>query len=251
MKNPVKRRLKAGAQTYGVWMTVESPIVTEYLSTLGFDWFVFDTEHSPLDIYQVQTLMQAMRGDRTTPLVRVVWNDLVPIKRALDVGAYGVVVPWVNTREEAEIAVQACRYAPRGLRGCGPRRAAMFDAEYLATADDEVLVIAQIETKRAVENIEAILSVDGIDVSYIGPADLSASYGHLGNMAHPEVQQAIDRVYDASRAADVATGVHMGAGKSIMDRVVKGYDFITVGSDLQFFQAGATALLQQLKRRPM
>ncbi len=250
MKNPVKRRLKAKEQTYGVWMTVESPIVTEYLSTLGFDWFVFDTEHSPLDIYQVQTLMQAMRGDRTTPLVRVVWNDLVPIKRALDVGAYGVVVPWVNTREEAEMAVQACRYAPRGLRGCGPRRAAMFDAEYLTTADDEVLVIAQIETKRAVENIEAILSVDGIDVSYIGPADLSASYGHLGNMAHPEVQQAIDRVYDASRAADVAAGVHMGAGKTIMDRVAKGYDFITVGSDLQFFQAGATALLQQLKRRP-
>lgn len=250
MKNPVKQRLKAGEQTYGVWMTVESPIVTEYLSTLGFDWFVFDTEHSPLNIYQVQTLMQAMRGDRTTPLVRVVWNDVVPIKRALDIGAYGVVVPWVNTREEAELAVQACRYAPRGLRGCGPRRAAMFDSEYLTTADDEVLVIAQIETKRAVENIEAILSVDGIDVSYIGPADLSASYGHLGNMAHPVVQQAIDRVYDASRAADVAAGVHMGAGKTIIDRVSKGYDFITVGNDLQFFQAGATALLEQLSRRP-
>jgi 2-keto-3-deoxy-L-rhamnonate aldolase RhmA len=250
MKNHLKRRLKAGEQTYGVWMTVESPIVTEFLSTLGFDWFVFDTEHSPLDIYQVQTLMQAMRGNRTTPLIRVVWNDLVPIKRALDVGAYGVVVPWVNTREEAETAVQACRYAPRGLRGCGPRRAAMCDPEYLTTADDELLVIAQIETKRAVENIEAILAVDGIDVSYIGPSDLSASYGHLGNMSHPEVQQAIDRVYDASEAAGVATGVHMGAGKTIMDRVAKGYDFITVGSDFQFFQSGATQLLQQLKRHP-
>lgn len=249
MKNKLKSRLKAGEQTYGVWMSVESPIVTELLSTLGFDWFVFDTEHNPIEIYQVQTLMQAMRGNQTTPLVRVVWNDLVPIKRALDVGAYGVVVPWVNTRQEAEMAVKACRYAPRGLRGCGPRRAAMFDSEYLKTADEELLVIAQIETKTAVENIDEILSVDGIDVSYIGPADLSASYGHLGNMSHPEVQQAIDRVFDASEEADVATGVHMGAGKTIMDRVEKGYNFITVGSDLQFFRSGAARILQQLSSR--
>jgi 2-keto-3-deoxy-L-rhamnonate aldolase RhmA len=246
MKNKLKSRLKAGEQTYGVWMSVESPIVTELLSTLGFDWFVFDTEHNPIEIYQVQTLMQAMRGNQTTPIVRVVWNDLVPIKRALDVGAYGVVVPWVNTLQEAEMAVKACRYAPRGLRGCGPRRAAMFDSEYLKTADEEILVIAQIETKKAVENIDEILSVDGIDVSYIGPADLSASYGHLGNMSHPEVQQAIDRVFKASEAAGVATGVHMGAGKTIMDRVEKGYNFITVGSDLQFFRSGADEILRQL-----
>ena len=249
MKNQLKSRLKAGEQTYGVWMTVESPIVTELLSTLGFDWFVFDTEHSPLDIYQAQTLMQAMRGNRTTPIVRVAWNDLVPIKRALDIGAYGVVVPWVNTRQEAEMAVKACRYAPNGLRGCGPRRAAMFDSEYLKTADEEILLIAQIETKKAVENIDEILSVDGIDVSYIGPADLSASYGHLGNMSHPKVQKAIDRVFDASEAAGVAKGMHMGAGKTIMDRVEKGYDFITVGSDLQFFRSGAAKILQQLSSR--
>ena len=248
MKNKLKSRLKAGEQTYGVWMSVESPIITELLSTLGFDWFVFDTEHNPLDIYQVQTLMQAMRGNQTTPLVRVVWNNLVPIKRALDVGAYGVVVPWVNTRQEAEMAVKACRYAPKGLRGCGPRRAAMFDSEYLKTADEELLVIAQIETKTAVENIDEILSVDGIDVSYIGPADLSASFGHLGNMSHPEVQHAIDRVFDASEAAGVATGVHMGAGKTIMDRVEKGYNFITVGSDLQFFRSGADSILKQLSQ---
>lgn len=248
MKNKLKSRLKAGEQTYGVWMSVESPIVTELLSTLGFDWFVFDTEHNPLEIYQVQTLMQAMRGNQTTPLVRVVWNDLVPIKRALDVGAYGVVVPWVNTRQEAEMAVKACRYAPKGLRGCGPRRAAMFDSEYLKTADEELLVIAQIETKTAVENIDEVLSVDGIDVSYIGPADLSASFGHLGNMSHPEVQHAIDQVFDASEAAGVATGVHMGAGKTIMDRVEKGYNFITVGSDLQFFRSGADSILKQLSQ---
>jgi 2-keto-3-deoxy-L-rhamnonate aldolase RhmA len=248
MRNLVKRRLKAGEQTCGVWMSVESPMVTELLSTLNFDWFVFDTEHSPLDIYQVQTLIQAMRGNNITPIVRVVWNDLVAIKRALDIGAYGIVIPWVNTREEAEMAVKACRYAPKGLRGCGPRRASMFDPEYLKTADEEILIIAQIETKEAVENIGDILSVDGIDVSYIGPADLSASYGHLGNMSHSEVQEAIDKVFDASVASGVATGIHMGAGKKIIDRVKKGYTFITVGSDLQFFKTGAVEILQRLGR---
>jgi 2-keto-3-deoxy-L-rhamnonate aldolase RhmA len=249
MRNLLKRRLQAGEQTCGVWMSVESPMVTELLSTLDFDWFVFDTEHSPLDIYQVQTLIQAMRGNTVTPIVRVVWNDLVAIKRALDIGAYGIVIPWVNTKKDAEMAVKACRYAPKGLRGCGPRRAAMFDPDYLQTADEEILIIAQIETKEAVENIDDILSVDGIDVTYIGPADLSASYGHLGNMSHFQVQEAIDKVFDASEASGVATGVHMGAGKTIMDRVKKGYTFITIGSDLQFFRTGASEILQRLGRR--
>ena len=246
MKNELKWRLKAGEQACGLWMTIESPIVTELLSTLGFDYFVFDTEHSPLDIYQSQTLMQAMRDEGTTPIVRVWWNDLVAIKRALDIGAYGVVVPWVNNKEQAEMAVKACRYAPTGLRGCGPRRARLFDPDYYETVEQELLIIAQIETREAVKNIEDILSVDGIDVSYIGPADLSASHGHLGNMSHPEVQEAIDRVYDASVAAGVATGVHMGSGKTIMDRVEKGYNFITVGNDLGFVRAGAMAVLKQL-----
>jgi 2-keto-3-deoxy-L-rhamnonate aldolase RhmA len=246
MKNELKRRLKAGEQVCGIWVTIESPIVTELLSTLNFDYFVFDTEHSPLDIYQTQTLMQAMRHNGTTPIVRVWWNDIVAIKRALDIGAYGIVVPWINNKEQAEMAVKACRYAPKGLRGCGPRRAAFDDPDYLKTADEEILIIAQIETKDAVENIESIVSVEGIDVTYIGPADLSASYGHLGDMSHPEVQTAIDRVFDASRKAGVATGIHLGAGKTIMDRVKKGYSFVTVGSDLDFLGFGAIQTLKQL-----
>lgn len=246
MRNELKRRLKRGEQTYGCWMTIESPMCSEMMSTLGFDWFVFDTEHSPLDIYQTQTLMQAMRGDATTPIIRVWWNDLVAIKRALDVGAYGVLVPWVNTKEEAELAVKATRYAPDGLRGCGPRRAAMFDPDYLKTADEELLVICQIETKKAVENIEDIVSVEGLDVPYIGPADLSASYGHLGNMSHPEVQKAIDKVYEATRAAGKAAGVHMGSGKTIKDRMEEGWDFITIGNDISLLRRGVRELMAEL-----
>jgi 2-keto-3-deoxy-L-rhamnonate aldolase RhmA len=246
MRNELKRRLKKGEQTYGCWITIESPMCSEMMSTLGFDWFVYDTEHSPLDIYQTQTLMQAMRGAETTPIVRAWWNDLVAIKRALDIGAYGVVVPWVNTKEEAELAVKATRYAPRGLRGCGPRRAAMFDPEYYQTVDEELLVICQIETKRAVENIEDIASVEGVDVTYIGPADLSASHGHLGDQSHPEVQKAIDKVYDATKAAGKAAGVHLGSGKTIKERMEKGYEFITIGNDLSLLRRGVRELMTEL-----
>ena len=246
LRNELKRRLQRDEQVYGTWITIESPMATEMLSTLGFDYFVFDTEHSPLDIYKSQTLMQAMRGDQTTPIIRVWWNDLVAIKRALDVGAYGVVVPWVNTKEEAESAVKATRYAPDGLRGCGPRRASMFDPDYLKTADEEILVICQIETKRAVENIEDIVSLEGVDVSYIGPADLSASYGHLGNHSHPDVQKAIDKVFDATKAAGKAAGVHLGSGKTIRDRMEKGYNFITIGNDLIYLKNGVLNHLKEL-----
>ena len=249
MRNELKWRLKRGEQTYGCWVTIESPMCAEMMSTLGFDWFVFDTEHSPLDIYQTQTLMQAMRGDATTPIVRAWWNDIVAIKRALDIGAYGVVVPWVNTKEETELAVKATRYAPEGLRGCGPRRASMFDPEYYQTVDRELLVICQIETKRAVENIEDIASVEGVDVTYIGPADLSASHGHLGNMSHPEVQEAIDKVFDATKAAGKAAGVHMGSGKTIKERMEKGYEFITIGNDLSLLRRGTDDLMKSLGLR--
>jgi 2-keto-3-deoxy-L-rhamnonate aldolase RhmA len=250
MRNELKRRLKAGEQVYGSWITVESPMVTEMMSVQGFDYFVFDTEHAPLDILTVQGMMQAIRPDaRTTPIVRVWWNDLVAIKRALDIGAYGIIVPWVNTREEAELAVKATRYAPEGLRGCGPRRAGMFDPDYLETANDEILVICQIETKEAVQNIEEICSVEGVDVTYIGPADLSASYGHLGNMAHADVQAAIDRVFTVTKDMGLAAGVHQGSGKTIKERMEKGYNFITLGNDLIYIRMGVENHLKELGLR--
>ena len=122
----------------------------------------------------------------------------------------------------------------------------MFDPDYLQTADDEILVICQIETKEAVDNIEDIVSVEGMDVSYIGPADLSASYGHLGNHSHPDVQEAIDKVYDATRAAGKATGVHEASGKTIKARMDKGYNFITIGNDLVYMRKGVLNHMKEL-----
>lgn len=237
MRNNLKRKLKRGERVFGSWISIESPIVTEMMSSQGFDYFVFDNEHSPMDMLQIQTLMQAMRGDsKTCPLVRPWWNDLVAIKRALDIGAQGILVPWVNNKKAAEVAVSATRYAPKGLRGCGPRRAAMFDPDYLKTADEEILVLVQIETKEAVKNIEDICSVEGVNVTYIGPADLSASYGHRGNSSHPDVQDAIDKVYDATKAAGLAAGIHFNNGKSTEERIKKGYNFITLGNDLFYMR---------------
>jgi len=247
MRNELKRRLKRGEQVYGSWITIESPLCTEWLSTVGLDYFVFDTEHSPLDIYQCQTLMQAMRGDsKTTPIVRPWWLDIVAIKRALDIGAYGVLVPWINNKEQAELAVKATRYPPEGLRGTGPRRAEYFDPDYYETVNEEILVICQIETKEAVENIEEIVAVDGVDVSYIGPADLSASYGHLGNMSHPTVQRAIDRVYEATKDAGKATGIHLGSGKTIPERIEMEYNFITIGNDITYLKSAVIDHMKSL-----
>jgi 4-hydroxy-2-oxoheptanedioate aldolase len=247
MKNELKRRLKSNEQVYGTWITLESPMASEMMSSMGFDYFVIDTEHAPLDMLTAQTLMQAMRpGTKTTPIVRVWWNDLVQIKRALDIGAYGVLVPWVNNRREAEAAVKASRYAPGGLRGCGPRRAAMFDPDYLRTADEETLVVVQIETMEAVKNIEDICSVEGVDVTYIGPADLSASYSSLGNMGHPEVQKAIDTVYDATKAAGLAAGIHEASGSTIKARIEKGYNMVTLGNDLIYMRRGVEAQFREL-----
>ncbi len=247
MINKLKRDLTQGKQVYGCWMTIESPICSEMMSSLGFDYFVFDTEHSPLEIYQIQTLMQAMRGDsKTTPIIRVNWNDIVQIKRALDVGAHGVIVPWVNNKDQAEMAVKATRYPPEGVRGCGPRRPELFDFDYIKTANKQMLVICQIETKEAVENIEEIVSVEGVDVTYIGPADLSASYGHLGDKSHPEVQNAIDTVYDATKAAGKIAGIHMGSGLTIQNRIEKGYEFITIAQDIQLLAKGANDTFKEL-----
>jgi 2-keto-3-deoxy-L-rhamnonate aldolase RhmA len=251
MRNELKRRLKAGDQLYGTWITIESPIMSELMSSLGFDYFVIDTEHSPLDILMAQTLIQAMRPDtKTTPIVRVWWNDLVAIKRALDIGAYGVLVPWINNREEAELAVKATRYGPDGLRGNGPRRASMFDPAYLQTADQEIMVVVQIETKNAVQNIEEICSVEGVDATYIGPADLSASYGHLGNMSHPDVQKAIDMVFDASKEAGIGTGIHQASGSSIPERMRKGYNLVTLGNDLIYAKKGVLNQFKELGIHP-
>jgi 2-keto-3-deoxy-L-rhamnonate aldolase RhmA len=177
LKNLLKEKLSKGIPVIGTFVGIGHSDVTERLSRVGYDWLLIDGEHAPLSLETMQVMLQAMNGSNCTPLIRPQWNDMVIIKRALDIGAHGVLVPWVNTKEQAEYAVRACKYPPEGLRGRGPRRASLFDPDYFPTANNEIMVVVQIETKEALNNLDDILSVNGVDACYIGPMDLSMSMG--------------------------------------------------------------------------
>ncbi len=239
MRNRLKEMLKAGKTALGVWISTGCPEVVWALMDSGVDWLLFDTEHGPCSIETVDKLIQYMRGSKATPIIRVVWNDLNAIKRALDTGAYGVVIPWVSSREEAVQAVRYCRYPPDGIRGAAPgrpaRRWGITSNEYLRCANDEILIIIQIEREEAVNNIEDILSVDGVDVALIGPTDLSMSMGLVGRPFHPKVVEAMDRVIDACKEAGVTPGIAYALNPEHANQLIsKGFRFISIGSDVGF-----------------
>ena len=246
-ENRLKHMLKAGKKTAGAWAQLCSATSAEILCRAGFDWILIDMEHSPADLQTLIAQLQAMGPYGVVPLVRAPWNDLVWIKRILDAGAYGVMIPSVNTREQALAAVQACKYPPVGVRGiAGSPRAAGFGrdtAAYLKRANDEILVILQVETPQAIEHLEEIGKVPGVDALFIGPMDLSTSMGHLGNPAHPEVQAAIARVEAKAKALGMPLGT-ISAGweqaKALYDR---GYQLVTLLSDVILLsKASADAL---------
>ena len=244
MKNELKARLKRGEKTVGAWITIPHMDVSEALSTLPFDWFVFDQEHSALDDQITQELIQAVKGE-VTPIVRVAWNDMVMIKKALDTGVEGIIIPWVNSKEDAVKAVKFCKYPPEGVRGCGPRRTILLDPDYLKTVNDELLIMVQIETQEAVKNAEEIMSVDGIDAFFVGPFDLSASMGLMGQIDHPKVREAIERVFEAGKNAGIASGIWQGAGMGIRERLEEGWQMVALGMDINFLMDGARSILRE------
>jgi 2-dehydro-3-deoxyglucarate aldolase len=237
LKNSLKAKLKKGEVAIGTNISIGHPDVAETLGEVGYDWLLIDTEHSPLEVGTVQNLMQAMRFSRSVPIVRVAWNDIVMIKRALDIGAYGIIVPWVNTKEEAQRAVKAIRYPPAGLRGYGPRRAALVDPDYVKTADKELVLGVQIETKTAIENLDEILSVEGIDAAVIGPWDLSMSLGIYGQFDNPKFDEALDRIVSATKRHKVAAGFL--AVDDVRKRFKQGFTWLNVKSDLVFLKEGS------------
>ncbi len=232
----------------GTWVGTGHPDVSEALSMIGFDWIVFDTEHGPHSVETVQLLMQAMGASPTIPLVRVAWNDPVMIKRALDVGAYGVVVPWINSKADAIRAVRACRY-PRsgGIRGVGLRRAAKygFDLEYIEKADEEMLVVVQIETEEALRKVDDIFSVQGVDACFIGPGDLSMSLGIYRKFDHPRFKEALKTVLTAAKRSAVAPGIHCGF-QNINERIQQGFQFVALSSDMGLLLKGCKDALQKV-----
>lgn len=250
MKNRVKEMLKQGQATLGTWVTTASPDIAEILANIGFDWLIFDMEHAPLSIETVQNLIQATNGSDVVPIVRVAWNDQVLIKLALDIGSYGLLVPLVNSREDAVKAVQAAKYPPVGIRGVGPRRASNYYRsfqDYLARANEEIMVVVQIEHPKAVENIDNILSVEGLDAVYIGPADLTASMGLFGQYSNPEVVKTIDKILLSCKKAGVPVGTHAFDAESVSKLISKGFRFITIGTDTGFLIQGCSETLRQIR----
>ncbi|GKX35510.1 MAG: 2,4-dihydroxyhept-2-ene-1,7-dioic acid aldolase [Rhizobiaceae bacterium MnEN-MB40S] len=245
-KNTFKHAIAAGKQQIGLWCTLPSAYTAEALATCGFDWILFDTEHSPADPITVLDQLQAVAPYPVSPLVRVASNDAVLIKRVLDIGAQSLLVPYVQNREEAEQAVAAVRYPPAGIRGvAGSTRATRFGKirNYAKLAAEELCLIVQVETRSALDEIEAIAALDGIDGIFIGPADLAASMGFPGEPGHPEVvaavEDAITRIRKAGKPAGILTLDRVFAKRCIDIGTV--FTAVDVDASLLVRQASALA----------
>ena len=250
-KNTFKAALKAKAPQIGLWASIPSNYTAEVIAGAGFDWILLDTEHTPSDIETVVSQLQAVSAYPTTPVVRVPWNDMVMIKRYLDTGVQALLVPQVNTAEEARNAVAYTRFPPAGLRGvAGSTRATRFGRikDFFKRAHEETCLLVQTETKEALANIEAIAAIDGIDGLFIGPADLHASLGYPGERAHkdvlPIIDDAIVRIVKAGKAAGILTDSEENARRWLKC----GATFVAVGADLGILARGAEALAAKFKR---
>lgn len=249
--NRFKQALAEGKRVIGLWSALASPIAAEILAGAGFDWIVIDGEHAPNDIPSLVGQLQAMRGSGTEPIFRVPWNDMVLIKRALDVGARTLIVPFVQNAEEARRAAAATLYPPRGVRGVAVVvRGSDFGRvpNYLANAHQDTCLLVQLETRAALNEIEAIAKVDGIDAIFIGPSDLSADMGHLGNPAHPDVQALVKDAALRIRAAGKPAGT-LVANLEQAERMFEwGYSFVGAGIDVAILARNTEALAEKLRK---
>jgi 2-keto-3-deoxy-L-rhamnonate aldolase RhmA len=249
MAHDFRARLKSRDKLLGTMVTLASAASAEVLASLGFDWLFIDGEHGPLETRELGEILQAV-GHKTACIVRVPEAAEVPIKKALDLGAHGIIVPQVNTAEQAASVVRWARDAPEGARGVGLARAHGYGVtfrEYLSSANRDIAVIVQAEHVRAVENIEAIVRVPGVDAVLLGPYDLSASLGKMGQIDDALVVAAIGRVTDVCRAAGMPLGYFGVTAAAVQPYVARGYTLIVAGVDTLYLASGAKALLEELR----
>jgi 4-hydroxy-2-oxoheptanedioate aldolase len=249
MTNRFKRDL-GRRQMLGMFSTLGSPILVELFAGCGFDWLLLDTEHSPSELPDVIAQLQAMQGSEVSAIVRPAWSDMVLVKRLLDAGAQTLLLPYVQSAEEAAAAVSYTRYPPHGVRGVsGSSRAAHYglNTGYLAGANAEICVLVQIENAAGLNDLERIADVDGVDGVFIGPSDLAASLGHLGNAQHPEVQAAIDDAFRRLKAMGKPSGYLTTNEVEAARRIADGVDFVGVATDTTIITRGATALTARLR----
>ena len=242
-------RIAKGRFAVGTWLTLLDPAVPELVAGAGFDLLIVDGEHGSAATSDLTRILVATRASGVPVLYRVGANEPVRIMHALDAGASGVVVPQIRTVADTERAVAWCRYPPVGLRGIAPRRASGYGrgtVPYLAAANDLVTCCIQIETREALADLDAILAVPGVDTVLIGPNDLAASLGHIGELGHPEVEAAIRHVGERGLAAGVPVGVWAGSTAQVRTRRDQGYAWATVGSDYAFLASAVDAAVREV-----
>jgi 4-hydroxy-2-oxoheptanedioate aldolase len=249
--NRFKRAIKEGKRQIGLWVALGDATSAELCAGAGFDWLLLDAEHGPNDLRSILAQLQAIAPYDTHPIVRLQVGDTHLIKQILEIGAQTLLIPMVETPEQAASLVAAMQYPPHGMRGVGAvlGRSSRWNRmpNYLKQAGDEMCLLVQIETIRGLENLKAIARVPGVDGVFIGPADLSASMGHLGNMTHPEVLATIERCIGEIRAANKAAGILMGDEKLVQRYFELGCTFIAVGADTLVLSQGADRLAAKFK----
>ncbi len=243
--NRFRQDLLARKRLIGCWCSLANPVTTEVLGLAGFDWLLLDAEHAPNDVLSLIPQLMALKDSRSAPVVRPPWNDTVAIKRLLDAGFYNFLIPFVESAEEAQRAVAATRYPPAGVRGVSvAQRHNRYGTvpDYLATVNDNVAVTVQIESRPGLAAVDAIAAVEGVDGIFVGPSDLAAALGHLGNAAHPEVQQAIRHLFERAQAQGKACGILAPVEADARRYLELGATFVAVGSDLGLFRSATQAL---------
>jgi 4-hydroxy-2-oxoheptanedioate aldolase len=249
-RNAFKRALAERRRQIGLWSSSGSPAAVELLGHAGYDWILIDTEHTPTELPEVVAQMRALVGSPSEAVVRPAWNDPVLIKRLLDAGAQSLLIPFVQDEQEALQAVRAIRYPPHGIRGVSvSSRANRYGRikDYFDQVHDELCLLVQLETRAALQRLEAIAAVDGIDGIFIGPSDLSADLGHLGNPGHPDVQAAIHAAVETCRSLGKAAGILAPVEEDARRYLDWGFTFVAVGADMGLLRQAADGLIRRFR----
>jgi|TARA_Y100000389_G_scaffold187683_1_gene209379 4-hydroxy-2-oxoheptanedioate aldolase len=250
-KNKLKELFKAGKPIINSWLSVPSSFSAEVMANQGWDSLTIDMQHGLIDYPNAVTMLQSISTTETTPLTRVNWNEPGQIMKILDAGCYGIICPMVSNRKEAENFINACQYPPRGYRSFGPIRASIYGGgDYAKHANEEVLKLAMIETKEALEKLDEILDTPNLDGIYIGPADLSLAVGEepgFDKSDNTKAYKEILRILESAKKRNLLAGLHNGTAQYAKKMINKGFDLVTVGSDSRYIASGAKSDLKKLK----
>ena len=249
-ENRLRTIWKSGGAVVNGWLAIANSFSAETMAHQGWDSLTIDLQHGVVDYQGMVPMLQAISTTATVPVVRVPWLEPGILMKTLDAGAYGVICPMINSREDAQKLVAYTHYAPRGTRSFGPVRALLYGgADYPTHANDTIVTFAMIETAKALDNLDDILSVEGLDAIYIGPSDLSLALGCTPTFddLDPQAAQAVEHILARSKAHGIVAGIHNGTAESALKRIAKGFQFVTVSSDARLMAAGARGVIAKMR----